>query len=159
MKQTTVFARDKRKDNFLKMPMFIVLGLCVFIVLVSYWYFQNIFGAICVFISAIFLLVHFAQRPKLIPIKIEQEGLIINQNLIQWSKMKEWDVIEMQDANELVILTSLWQDNYISLYFDLTEVRTLETITDSFNKQKIKYTKGMGLSNGFQNLLRILGLR
>jgi hypothetical protein len=150
---------NKKKNTFLTRSMFVVVGICLILILLSLFYFRNYFATFSLFISSGLLIYYYTLPSKKINIKISDENIEINDTSINWSKIRSWDFLEFEQWIEITLFTNNLSQTYITFYFKRENIDKLNFFGNTMNFYKVKYDKGMSTNNSFQNLLRIISLK
>ena len=159
MPSTTLHAKNKKADSFLKPAMFVVMAICAVLTTISVFYLQNYFTSFSLILATIFLVYSYWLPVKEIKIEINDIGLSVNETLTNWNKVIKWDRLDYQEYVEMSIATKNLSQPYVSWYFDRTNYQSIEIFESAMKYYKIPQEEGMSTKDNFQNLLRILGLR
>jgi hypothetical protein len=159
MPSSTLFAKNKKADSFLKPSMFIVMAVCLLLVLLSIFYFQNYFATFSLFLATFFLMYSYWSPTKEIKIAISDNGLSVNETPNSWNKIIKWDKLDSEEYIEITLATKNVSQPYVNWYFLKTNYQSIEIFESAMQYYKIPREDGMATKDNFQNLLRILGLR
>ena len=158
MPQSIIHAQNKKSDLFLSPAMFTVIGICLAMIVASFVV-KIYVSSFVIFVSLIIILYYYSQPPKEIEITINDSGISIDQQLINWSQVISWDTLEFENYTEICLLTNRISSTYATFYVNNGNRRTLEILSSAMEYYKITHQVNLATDNNLQNLFRILGLR
>lgn len=148
--------RNRFKDLSKSLKSLYILVLGVFIAIISYLLYRNLIVTttlgVCAFLSYVLL----SQPPKKVKLKISDEGLNYDGDVIGWETIISWTMVDLGDDLEFVILTSNPIKDFYYFYIAETHpgVKKLVSLLTQF----LTYDESIASKNRIHKILRDLGL-
>jgi hypothetical protein len=154
----SIRAYNKRKNkNYLYQVIGLVF-LTIVMMITSYFVFANLITAATLLLCSIALFLFFLQKPSVIMVNYNDQGLMVGGENIIWQKIKAWDMVEYDGLTEIDIVTTKFSNTYITFYVNKSNFHDYNRFLD-YMYQYADFQKDLAYSDNFQNFLRIVGLK
>jgi hypothetical protein len=153
----SIQARSRFLDLSKSFKALYVIAAGIFISIFSYIVYQNIIVTVTLAACTIASYILVSQPPTTMTIKIDEEGVNIDQEIISWENLVAWAMVDLGDDLEFIIATNNPIKDYYFFYINenLPEVRQLLQILTQY----LAYDTEIISKNKTHNIMRTLGLK
>jgi hypothetical protein len=136
---------------------FYIIAIGAFISILTYVAYQNLVVTTTMIVCTVAAYIILSQPPKNIKIKIGEEGLVINTELLNWQNILGWAIVDLGGNLEIVVQTTNFAKDFYYFYLKKQEPEVNKLIESM--AQYLPYDERIVQKNKVHVWLRNWGLK